>query len=52
MISKTYSCSELEFYIKFFDILNIVQSNPEARLTKSEIQILVHFLLIKVLSKN
>jgi len=47
MISKTYSCSELEFYIKFFDILNIVQSNPEARLTKSEIQILVHFLLIK-----
>lgn len=47
MISKTYSCSELEFYTKFFEILNIVQSNPDNKLTKSEIQMLSHFLLIK-----
>jgi len=47
MISKTYSCSELEFYTKFFEILNIVQSNPDNKLTKSEIQILSHFLLIE-----
>lgn len=47
MINKTYSCSQLEFYRKFFILLSIIQTDETKRLTKSEIEVLIHFLQIK-----
>ena len=46
MLNKTYECSQLEFYIKFFQILNIIQSSEELKLQKQEILILSHLLLL------
>ena len=46
MISKTYNCSKLEFYMKFFELLNVIQSNTELKLQKREIEVLSHFLLL------
>lgn len=46
MINKTFDGSKFEAYVKFFEILNVIQSNSEVKLQGREIEVLSCFLLL------
>jgi plasmid replication initiation protein len=47
MITKTYKeLTVREFLIKFFEIMTLVETNLDKKLTKREIEVLVEFIMI------
>ncbi len=47
MISKTYeSISKRDFYYKFFELFNVLQSNHKMKLTERQIDFLAEFLAL------
>lgn len=48
MLTKTYkNLTQGGFLLKFFDIFNALQNNPDRRVTKSQAMLLTEFLLLE-----